>query len=1012
MATTVYCTSGTVVVGSYTRVLMLAAVATTVPLIVTVLSPRIRGSSPGLLYSSACLAGMPASYATDCVPINAIARAMCGLVSITWRGRRYVFDTMLWRRVPQNDVAATPVLPFAMVATAAPRVSALRLLVMPSRGQWRRVWLAVGATYVAFWLLGNVAYLSLIQANLDNDYYWAGFNSTGMHAYLANPFSHELLWSSDDFSIVLDSPAYGDDHQLYNGSDTSIIWGATDARRYLFKTPQSLLMAVVSLRTLDPCYLPWVATQYCWLDFNRIWEMANSRRRQERCADVTANGAVYLEAPLRNVNDWGAWKSCWGSIFEVGIALHLTQSAAGAKWLASVPAATSLLDEIAYWKAMGLTKFVTQWQNFKTVAYANTFSVTNVLGVTYALTLANTAGSLHPTQQTSMRIYWTLASDLWAVGGNASIVAGMSLVRGSGNYALVNTSSKSLLFYNLTLAKPLRNGLESYRATVGPFNSVDLVYVSAPPVVSAYYRHLTEALTTLLVSNHTAQSAYYELAIPSSIFPAPSVLVNDVSVAVVGGHVHCGNDNAAYPASVALYKYFGADALCYKNFAEQIWPTVHEMVVALASFKWSHGLNSADYGAICHLNDASTDACTATYINLASFLETFNQVFDEPEPAAQAVAALGAVNDVVIEVTQYVVYKSSSSSELFRMPLFPETDRPWAFYGWCYVYEWVLGSREVVSFRGDVGTVNVLSQYVATPNLTPDPAEVPRSLAAFCKYAVQYVTVVLIAVGAGVAANTIARGEGVEGLHLIYINRLVGLVWVGRSLLLLRSITALFLLNTSTLALVQVGHVTKLEEPPLPWYKTILAAAEVTWLVYVLNDVGSCVTLQYTSSYASKSSNLAWALAIAWTWVQPQRHQCTVERRCVNVNVDAGLICTGGNVTIGSTSRLQLAVGGVIACVIVCYTVERWREPKKAAVELSALCLSAQSIYLLHLDKWRHGNAYFLDTTSAIFAGVLAFEWHDTWLIFDIKTWRAYSRPTSKELLPPRFARAIPFEHI
>ncbi|KDO15890.1 hypothetical protein SPRG_18573, partial [Saprolegnia parasitica CBS 223.65] len=702
--------------------------------------------------------------------------------------------------------------------------------------------------------------------SLANDYYVAGFNSSGMHAYLANVVNRELMFTSSG-TVALDDASRGDINQRYDSEASLIQWGATLSNRLLLDPSGVALESVVrDLRSMDPCRLPWIATQYCWLDLDRNWAMASTVARQARCeATMAANGAVYLEAPLRNLNDWAVWQRCWGHSFEIGFVAYLRTLQAGRTWLQRVQGvAMSIGDEAAFWRRHGLTTYALQWQNYKTLGLAHAFGIRNALGVTYALPLGDVIGSFHPTQQTSMRAYWTLASDLWAVATNASGIGGRSLLAASPAFASSNVSGVALLTRNLTLPSPLRSGLVSFTSRVGPFNAVDVLYVPIPDDVSRLFATLTQSLAALVLHNGEARDRFYDLAIPSSIFHAPGVLIDDTSAVVVGGNILCGNDNAAYPASVALYKLFGTDGLCFVNFAEQIYPTTQEVVIALAVHEGTSSPKVSAAG-ICRLNNAAAASCISTYVALSDFLSNHASIFQAPPLLSLAAAAKASVSTLNVQLTQYVDYNDGRGAVLFSLPLFDAGDPAWAFYGWCYVYEWATGGREVVRFEGDEGAITAISHYTAPQSMAPDPATTPASFAAFCQYAVVYVTLVLIATSGLVAISAVYCRGRIEGLNFFCVNRLIGLVWVGRTLLVLRTITALSLLSTVPLALTRVGGATRLVTPAVPWYKTILAASEVTWLVYVLNDVLSCVTLAHTASYAFKSSNLAWLLVAIWS---------------------------------------------------------------------------------------------------------------------------------------------------
>ncbi|CAK4647675.1 unnamed protein product, partial [Aphanomyces euteiches] len=102
---------------------------------------------------------------------------------------------------------------------------------------------------------------------------------------------------------------------------------------------------------------------------------------------------------------------------------------------------------------------------------------------------------------------------------------------------------------------------------------------------------------------------------------------------------------------------------------------------------------------------------------------------------------------------------------------------------------------------------------------------------------VLYVSAVMLAV-AGVTLVYIGLFHGhVEVLNLLELNRVGAIVWIGRPLLFIRSLTALSLLSTATVQLVYNGNETSFREVKNSFVKIVLAANEVTWTVAILNDI-------------------------------------------------------------------------------------------------------------------------------------------------------------------------------
>ena len=133
----------------------------------------------------------------------------------------------------------------------------------------------------------------------------------------------------------------------------------------------------------------------------------------------------------------------------------------------------------------------------------------------------------------------------------------------------------------------------------------------------------------------------------------------------------------------------------------------------------------------------------------------------------------------------------------------------------------------------------------------------------------------------------------------------------------MRGFTALWLLNTPPLELKATGAGARFKARPLGWFPTPLASSELTWLVYIANDLLSCVTLQYTPSHAWKSSVTACVVAAAWTFAVPKDYIAYVHRRCSYVDMDLALVRTSGHVELGHGAVSVLTSDSVSGAVLL-----------------------------------------------------------------------------------------------
>ncbi|KAF0689515.1 Aste57867_19018 [Aphanomyces stellatus] len=212
----------------------------------------------------------------------------------------------------------------------------------------------------------------------------------------------------------------------------------------------------------------------------------------------------------------------------------------------------------------------------------------------------------------------------------------------------------------------------------------------------------------------------------------------------------------------------------------------------------------------------------------------------------------------------------------------------------------------------------------------------------------------------------------------------------GRPLLLVRSLTAIALLSTATLELDFSGYISYFRVTQDPWYKTLLAANEVTWMVAIVNDIAMAVTQDHTRYYAFANSVLVWLVVVVLSFVAPVSHSFTIDKQCLVVQVDFEVVCDSGSLSIGQVSRLALILGVVIGCNAVCYVVAYvvWRQPTTSKVD--SFFVYAGARYLFVTSAWVHHDVYYMDRMSAVLNGILTVQWGATIHGLDIKLWRAF----------------------
>ncbi|KAF0715766.1 hypothetical protein As57867_003190, partial [Aphanomyces stellatus] len=905
-------------------------------------------------------------------------------------------------------------------------------------------WLGFGGLcYVLTSCIGSYVFLSRIKTTLVNDLWWPRFNATGHQTFIANFFVTYLQFGASRPNLKLDSPTYADTTSY--GDATSYIRAPWLYPSSVQDEANSLANVVLGLRSMDSCLLPWISTAYCFVDFDRSWEMANSETRQQRCQVTRSNGAVYLEATLRNT-DWASLTSwCWGhGALDSAVFSFLRQSNQGVAWLAATrTAATSVEAEVDVWRQHGIDSYGTQWQNYKSLGVTEHISIQNAFGVAYPFTIRNSMGVMKVETQTTFKMYWGLANDLLAVAANATSLGGRSLVRESPSFAFGGpngTMLETVLVENATLMSPLGAGLSLVRNMLGPFGTVDMVRVNCPSELQDLYRQLNEAMMTLVNSSPAIEQAYLNLPDPFQGIVPPINFFPTVWIDAWNNNNFRGGDLLCDATTEDLGSPGSSISSAGSCSAESSW-YLSPPPITLKAILAANLTTLRDSTPICDLD--TMPLCDTKIMAAVAFLTNYSDASTVRAFASQGRAVASVIRDTVqLEYMQFLDTPDDFSDvSVSRIRFFDPTEPDVAFFLWGHVFEWVEGRREVVRFTGDAGSIAVLSKYQwDASNQVANPTEIPRNFSTFTYLAAAYITIVLFSLALAACLYILLARGYVEGTNMLQFNRVVGGVWIGRPLMLLRGCIALALLSTATLDLTKSAGIhgpevsdAALKNPfdapatrmftTLPEVMgTLLSASEVNWVVYLVNDLFSVVTADYTYWGSALSAVAAWALTAIWSFVLPVKHSVTVARECHVDAVDWHATCTSGVVEIGRVSRFTGLLGLAVGISFVTYIVlrVRWWGGRAMArqTRYESRVLSSVATFSFSLDHWTHDDAdgrLYLDKASALLNGMITAEWQGKTFIFDIKTWRGYVKDTSRNVAAMdhcpncrRFYHAIP----
>ncbi|KAF0684940.1 hypothetical protein As57867_023026, partial [Aphanomyces stellatus] len=347
--------------------------------------------------------------------------------------------------------------------------------------------------------------------------------------------------------------------------------------------------------------------------------------------------------------------------------------------------------------------------------------------------------------------------------------------------------------------------------------------------------------------------------------------------------------------------------------------------------------------------------------------------------------------------------KNTTTSEvlLLRQNIFDPAVPEFFFLAWQLATDWVTAGREVISIEGDIGIINVISPSSAALSSLSNPLEIPLNVSGYIRYVCLYVTVVIICVAILATIYLVLSRGYVEGLNFFELNRVGGLVWVGRTFLFVRSVAAISLLSTEVLAMEygnNFWHFNSIAQligesstdKAIRLFKTVLAAGEMSWLGFVLSDMLMVFTQQYSPAYVFKCNFVVWGASAILSLAAPTAHTATINRQCELAQVDFQLVCSSGVIEIGNVGRFSLLIGIVVISISLCYAYERIRHPKAPNTQPNSFFLSTSAKYVFEPARWIDREVYHLDPSSAALNGILSFQSKNTHYIFDMKIWRLF----------------------
>ncbi|OQS03626.1 hypothetical protein THRCLA_21118, partial [Thraustotheca clavata] len=396
---------------------------------------------------------------------------------------------------------------------------------------------------------------------------------------------------------------------------------------------------------------------------------------------------------------------------------------------------------------------------------------------------------------------------------------------------------------------------------------------------------------------------------------------------------------------------------------------------------------SFDVTSVCKYDVANAKVCPQYLTNSINFANNFVSGINSTlkSQVDDSYHLLVALN---ISFMIYAKTSPGASLALLTTTVFQPSDPEFNYFSWSYLYDWIVGYREVISFQGDSGNMTLLTDIEIPLMQQIQSWEVTGNFAQYCRVGVWYATWVMLSVAVVAALYMVGSKGNFEGRNMFKLNRVGGMVWVGRPLLILRSLTALCLLSTRSLNLEYSSYFSYFEIPITPWYEVLLASWEVAWFNIVVDDIFLVCTREYLKYYVTANTVIVWLIAYFSATLAPVEPHFFVSKHCSLVEIDLAVVCQSGDIQVGKLGRILFLIAITFASSFGCYVAARWANGRVDPTEVNSRLLSSGARYLfIHKNRTIDG-VYHLDRASAMLNGIITYRHRQTIYAIDIKLWR------------------------
>ncbi|KAG9397899.1 hypothetical protein AC1031_016488 [Aphanomyces cochlioides] len=254
-------------------------------------------------------------------------------------------------------------------------------------------------------------------------------------------------------------------------------------------------------------------------------------------------------------------------------------------------------------------------------------------------------------------------------------------------------------------------GFALARSVLGPFGSVTMKRIICPRSLRQLFRNITMTLTELLTTNSKIQRDFWAIYSSFTMNPEPKAWGNNYYL--LGGNIMCDiGQVAGYSRTPCIA--FSSQGSCPTSLLEFYNGDTKSLMSGLSILKNMNAIAVSKREIKSATGTLSAILKAQAFLNMYMPADQLNVLYSQAQ-----LVKIDIQQSTQIHVMQYLTV-DQQSCKMSIVDIFDPSEFDFELFAWLYMFDWVQGIREVVSFQGDNGTVTLISTsltYIEIPQM-------------------------------------------------------------------------------------------------------------------------------------------------------------------------------------------------------------------------------------------------------------------------------------------------------